>query len=199
MVVPTQAQVKRDTSVWIVLKADQGTGRQVSGLVQDVLTSGNHPRGIKVRLHDGRIGRVQRMASDSPEMANLSNTASAVQSTTFIDSQDTKHIMNGTSEHVQRTSHSLQKPRYRDVRLDEDQAEPETQFDLAAFVKVAKPKKKGAKMQGVGASTTADADAHSGGLDISLPTALEVNCPLCETFTGDEIAVSHHVERAHLG
>ncbi|QDS73090.1 hypothetical protein FKW77_000265 [Venturia effusa] len=47
--------------VSIVLKIDQPTGRQVQGIVGDVLTSGDHPRGIKVRLQDGRIGRVQQL------------------------------------------------------------------------------------------------------------------------------------------
>ena len=59
--VPTVQQVVPGASVSIVLKADQATGREVQGLVKDLLTRGNHPRGIKVRLQDGRIGRVQRM------------------------------------------------------------------------------------------------------------------------------------------
>ncbi|KAF2160438.1 hypothetical protein M409DRAFT_29061 [Zasmidium cellare ATCC 36951] len=59
--VPTTTQVLPGTSVSIVLKQDQPTGREVQGVVQDLLTRGNHPRGIKVRLSDGRVGRVQRM------------------------------------------------------------------------------------------------------------------------------------------
>lgn len=47
----------------IVLKVDQATGREVQGTVRDLLTRGNHPRGIKVRLQDGRVGRVQRMVT----------------------------------------------------------------------------------------------------------------------------------------
>ena len=62
--VPTIQQVTRGASVSIVLKEDQPTGREVQGVVQDLLTRGNHPRGIKVRLNDGRVGRVQRMAND---------------------------------------------------------------------------------------------------------------------------------------
>ncbi|KAF7190096.1 hypothetical protein HII31_08427 [Pseudocercospora fuligena] len=60
--VPKIGQVIAGASVSIVLKQDQGTGREVQGIVQDILTSGNHPRGIKVRLRDGRVGRVQRMS-----------------------------------------------------------------------------------------------------------------------------------------
>jgi len=44
----------------IVLKEDQRTGKLTRGTVKDILTnSSNHPRGIKVRLMDGKIGRVQ--------------------------------------------------------------------------------------------------------------------------------------------
>lgn len=63
--VPSVQQVIPGAVVSIVLKADQPTGRQVQGIVQDLLTRGNHPRGIKVRLQDGQVGRVQRMAAGS--------------------------------------------------------------------------------------------------------------------------------------
>jgi uncharacterized repeat protein (TIGR03833 family) len=47
-------------SVEIVLKKDQPTGKLTQGVVKDILTkSPIHPRGIKVRLQDGQIGRVQ--------------------------------------------------------------------------------------------------------------------------------------------
>ncbi|WHY91419.1 YwbE family protein [Neobacillus cucumis] len=47
-------------TVDIVLKADQRTGKLTRGIVKDILTkSATHPHGIKVRLTDGRIGRVQ--------------------------------------------------------------------------------------------------------------------------------------------
>ncbi|MCF8010372.1 MAG: YwbE family protein [Clostridiales bacterium] len=46
----------------IVLKKDQRTGKRTRGVVKDVLTkSQNHPRGIKVRLENGQIGRVQEI------------------------------------------------------------------------------------------------------------------------------------------
>lgn len=48
-------------AVRIVLKEDQPTGNETRGVVQDVLTRGNHPRGIKVRLQDGQVGRVQSL------------------------------------------------------------------------------------------------------------------------------------------
>ncbi|PYH93568.1 hypothetical protein BO71DRAFT_254450 [Aspergillus ellipticus CBS 707.79] len=63
--VPTVREVVPGAFVNIVLKADQRTGRTVSGSIADVLTRGNHPRGIKVRLTDGRVGRVQSMTTGS--------------------------------------------------------------------------------------------------------------------------------------
>ncbi len=50
------------TKVAIVLKRDQRTGKQTVGIVKDLLTSSpNHPHGIKVRLADGQVGRVQQI------------------------------------------------------------------------------------------------------------------------------------------
>jgi uncharacterized repeat protein (TIGR03833 family) len=74
--VPTIQQVTPGAAVSIVLKQDQPTGREVQGEVQQLLTRGNHPRGIKVRLTDGRVGRVQRMASDNPPSQQPTTTPS---------------------------------------------------------------------------------------------------------------------------
>jgi uncharacterized repeat protein (TIGR03833 family) len=52
--------------VEIILKKDQRTGKRTVGIVKDILTSSSfHPRGIKVRLEDGQIGRVQCILSDA--------------------------------------------------------------------------------------------------------------------------------------
>ncbi|MDP4128342.1 MAG: YwbE family protein [Bacillota bacterium] len=49
-------------TVDIVLKEDQRTGKRTRGIVKDILTnSQKHSRGIKVRLVDGQIGRVQEI------------------------------------------------------------------------------------------------------------------------------------------
>jgi len=46
--------------VEVVLKQDQATGKRTRGIVRDILTpSPHHPRGIKVRLASGEVGRVQ--------------------------------------------------------------------------------------------------------------------------------------------
>lgn len=46
----------------IVLKKDQRTGTLTKGIVKDILTNSSfHPHGIKVRLENGQVGRVQEM------------------------------------------------------------------------------------------------------------------------------------------
>lgn len=74
MPVPTTQNVVPGASVNIVLKADQRTGRTVAGTVANLLTRGNHPRGIKVRLTDGRVGRVQSMAESQLPTAPASTS-----------------------------------------------------------------------------------------------------------------------------
>ena len=56
----TRANIKIGGEVDIILKADQPTGKLTHGRVADILTSDSfHYRGIKVRLEDGQVGRVQ--------------------------------------------------------------------------------------------------------------------------------------------
>ncbi|PIT95510.1 hypothetical protein CO116_00655 [Candidatus Falkowbacteria bacterium CG_4_9_14_3_um_filter_38_19] len=52
--------IKIGRRVAIVQKQDQGTGDLTRGVVADILTNSSfHPRGIKVRLETGEVGRVQ--------------------------------------------------------------------------------------------------------------------------------------------
>ena len=54
--------IKQGLKVNIVLKQDQRSGKLTSGIVKDILTnSPSHPHGIKVRLQDGQVGRVQEI------------------------------------------------------------------------------------------------------------------------------------------
>jgi uncharacterized repeat protein (TIGR03833 family) len=54
--------IKSGLLVEIVLKKDQRTGKRTKGIVKDVLTNSTfHPHGIKVRLMDGKVGRVQEI------------------------------------------------------------------------------------------------------------------------------------------
>lgn len=48
----------------IVLKADQKTGKLTRGIVSQIFTNASfHPRGIKVKLEDGSVGRVQNIVT----------------------------------------------------------------------------------------------------------------------------------------
>jgi uncharacterized repeat protein (TIGR03833 family) len=52
--------IKPGSSVGIVLKEDQRSGRITKGIVKRILTSSlYHPNGIKVELMDGKVGRVK--------------------------------------------------------------------------------------------------------------------------------------------
>lgn len=49
--------------VKIVRKEDQPTGKLTEGIVAKILTNSKvHPRGIKVMLEDGQVGRVQEIS-----------------------------------------------------------------------------------------------------------------------------------------
>jgi uncharacterized repeat protein (TIGR03833 family) len=59
-----RAQIRRELRVAVGQKADQETGALTEGVVREILTSSpEHPRGIKVRLESGVIGRVRRILS----------------------------------------------------------------------------------------------------------------------------------------
>jgi uncharacterized repeat protein (TIGR03833 family) len=57
-----RTSIQPGMTVLVVLKQDQGSGKLTRGIVKDILTpSANHPRGIKVRLQNGLVGRVQQI------------------------------------------------------------------------------------------------------------------------------------------
>lgn len=167
--VPTIQQVTRGAAVSIVLKEDQPTGREVQGVVQDLLTRGNHPRGIKVRLNDGRVGRVQRMANDqTPSQQN--------------PTQQQQQQQQQPAGFVVRRE-GRQAPTYTDIRNDDFPSlpPPRTLFDF---------------MPETGTETRSPdvAGVQSEPVIFSSATA---KCPICGIFEGDEAAVTHHVEE-HL-
>lgn len=54
--------ISQGTEVYIVLKKDQQSGKRTRGIVKDILTNSSfHPHGIKVRLQNGQVGRVQEI------------------------------------------------------------------------------------------------------------------------------------------
>ncbi|KAK0386170.1 hypothetical protein NLU13_6007 [Sarocladium strictum] len=114
--VPTLQQVIPGAPVFIILKEDQATGKETQGVVQDLLTRGNHPRGIKVRLRGGLIGRVQRMASEELTPSEPS-------------------ITEGLSGHGVRQSPLVaSRIKYRDIREEDEGWEQPPQRSLADYL-----------------------------------------------------------------
>lgn len=61
---PARDEIKIGKGVWIIEKEYYGTDNYKQGIVKEILTSSrSHPRGIKVRLTDGSVGRVQWLMS----------------------------------------------------------------------------------------------------------------------------------------
>lgn len=57
-----RSNIKIGMTVRVVQKQDQRTGKLTEGVVMRLLTnSSNHPRGIKVMLEGGIVGRVQEI------------------------------------------------------------------------------------------------------------------------------------------
>jgi uncharacterized repeat protein (TIGR03833 family) len=52
-------------TVDIIRKQDQRSGKKTRGVVREILTGSSfHPHGIKVRLRDGMVGRVEAIIAD---------------------------------------------------------------------------------------------------------------------------------------
>ena len=55
-----RSSVRIGSTVDIILKQDQKSGKVTRGIVAEILTNtSSHPHGIKVRLRDGKVGRVR--------------------------------------------------------------------------------------------------------------------------------------------
>lgn len=65
MAVPKFSQLRPGVGVNVVLKADQPSSKLTIGPISEILTRGDHPRGIKVRLSNGQVGRVQSLSTPS--------------------------------------------------------------------------------------------------------------------------------------
>ena len=61
--------IKIGSEVEILLKEDQRIGKFTRGIVAEILTSSVfHSRGIKVKLQDGQVGRVQKIYPVFPKI-----------------------------------------------------------------------------------------------------------------------------------
>ena len=58
----TRSQIQIGQTVKVVQKQDQRSGTLTEGVVARILTnSATHPHGIKVKLEDGKVGRVKEI------------------------------------------------------------------------------------------------------------------------------------------
>lgn len=187
---PTTTVVVPGALVNIVLKADQPTGRTVQGAVSQLLTRGNHPRGIKVRLTDGRIGRVQSMAGTAASAA----TAAEPQTQAAGNMQTVAETGAGAANRWNGGG-----MRYHDVRTDQEQPPSTQPIGLDAYIKPAK--KRGKRRSAANDTAGAAASDRSPGLaahtDQPSPGSQESACPVCGDFRGDGPALAHHVQ-AHF-
>lgn len=167
----------------IILKVDQPTGRQVQGIISEVLGRGDHPRGIKVRLVDGRVGRVQAMVAEdaaraaSEGMANLGRNGE-------VGGSEPRHVT--TSRRMYRRDEDLRTDGY-DYESVEDGREGSNLMD---YVKT-KPMKK-SKTPAAQATTSMRTKTDDDDTEVA-PTGELVRCPVCSEFEGDERAVAFHV------
>ncbi|OAA65887.1 hypothetical protein SPI_02674 [Niveomyces insectorum RCEF 264] len=182
--VPTITQVIPGAFVHIVLKQDQPTGRTVQGVVQTVLTRGNHPRGIKVRLADGRVGRVQRVGGgggggNAGTGADSARTAGHDRETARGD--DIRDATRGAFERAEENGD------------DGKEGEPRTQIGLDAYIRPAKSKQR-KRQESARRGISTDAAVLGQEDEVVAPSAQPTTkCPVCGDFEGDELAVSHHV------
>lgn len=66
---PKRREIAKGKKVSIVEKKNQASGEETVGIVDEILTnSKKHPHGIKVKLKDGRVGRVKKiLESTNPQ------------------------------------------------------------------------------------------------------------------------------------
>lgn len=63
-----RSSVRIGSTADIVLKSNQKGGKVTRGVVAEILTNTSfHPHGIKVRLRDGKVGRVSDIVEDGKD------------------------------------------------------------------------------------------------------------------------------------
>ncbi|CAO2653254.1 Nn.00g026650.m01.CDS01 [Neocucurbitaria sp. VM-36] len=183
--VPAFASLQPGTPVSVILKADQASGHRVSGIVSDLLTRGDHPRGVKVRLRDGRVGRVQGLVSlaDGERGEALVGGAEAGLGRNGEGDVGSGRGGGGSGRVAGRME--------RDVREDDEYFYQERRAaDVGLFAALEEADRRDReKREGVGSAGV----GGIGNAESELAT-----CPVCGEFEGDEAAVAHHVE-SHFG
>lgn len=176
--VPASSSLAPGVPVAIILKADQPTGHRVHGIVAETLTRGDHPRGVKVRLRDGRVGRVQALVSQGEGEAG-------------------EAAVGGAGAGLGRNGEGSRQGAFRGGRIerdvrendeyfyDEERSRREGQNHPEWFAALEEADRRHA--QGNGGFGGAEASRE----DREESTAV---CPVCGEFEGDERAVAFHVE-----
>ncbi|KAF2824823.1 hypothetical protein CC86DRAFT_371335 [Ophiobolus disseminans] len=174
--VPPHSAIRSGSGVSIVLKEDQPTGLQVKGIVADLLTRGDHPRGVKVRLRDGRVGRVQGLVGNEEGEKGEASAGMGLG-------------RNGESPGMSRGGGRMVGGRVeRDIREEDDYLYDESRVQASSdglFAALEEADKRHqVQKRGVG-SGMGDEEV--------------VKCPVCGDFEGDERAVAFHVEEHFAG
>lgn len=181
--VPSYNAISVGTGVSIVLKQDQPTGREVQGIVAELLTRGDHPRGVKVRLRDGRVGRVQNVISEDQGLqgeaavggsrAKLGRNGSPIRTAPFIS--------RGGQRERDRFRHTRDARENDEYLYDETGAQTRRTTGYFAALEEADAQYENGRAQNRGTNGEGELGET-------------VTCPVCGHFEGDERAVAHHVD-----
>ena len=180
--VPPIRTIYQGCGVSIILKEDQQSGHQVKGIVADILTRGDHPRGVKVRLRDGRVGRVQGLVSE-------------------IEGQQGEAVVGGPEANLGRNGEDGtgagrggrrrgggggggEGRMERDIREDDEYLYENriANQDHGMFAALEEADKM-------------HEQSRTGPPIQSFLSEGITSCPVCFSFEGDEAAVAHHVEQ----
>lgn len=183
MAVPKMTQLQSGTGVNIVLKADQNSGRLTTGQVADILTRGDHPHGIKVRLTNGLIGRVQSLSSSTNSEHQGSSAPSQSTAPYAAVGTPQKQFSNVTV-----TPKGGRWGMTQDVREDghDPESRPESS-SLLDYVRSPKQRKGAAKIQPVdseGHALQTRLEAEFPKLDSALVAAIRADYPAVDDARG---------------
>lgn len=162
MPVPRMSQLRTGLPVNIVLKADQSSGKLTTGNIADILTRGDHPRGIKVRLTTGQVGRVQSISSGPPSVQTvpLSGNSEATEATV---AQNTPNVL-----HNQRPLRHGRPNKQRSDKLQDYVPSDRTEVGASLFDYVRNPR---------GTASTTSMEEKSTSMEISMQEHLEQEFP----------------------
>ena len=153
------------------------------------MLSAEYVTGVKVRLRDGRVGRVQAVVEEAKGLEG-EGAAGGVGTNLERDGEDGRAFGGrgcGAFKQVQ------------DVREDghlwDENVQPKEYFaDVQFTVKQKKGKRKGKGVAAAEEQQPSDVGEGFGKVDREVEEKGVATCPVCGEFEGDERAVAHHVE-----